>query len=212
MSTKSCSGQRRAVLAPADSTSRRLVAGQRPSRRSSVVDLTVTWVVGRRCWKDRGRAAAGGPAGRAARARVRYVACATSDVLSRADDAVDALLDTWEPRQVALLTTKHRHTVHAEKVRHDGDEGYWEAFFADDDVFYGTVSGFKGLERTCVVLAVNGFSAEARAKEMPYVGLSSACSQLVVVGDLDEIAPTASRGGVRKRLTDAQVWQPPLPG
>lgn len=47
-----------------------------------------------------------------------------------------------------------------------------EDFFAADDVFYGPVSRFKGLERTCFVLAVNGFSAQARAKQMLYVGLS----------------------------------------
>lgn len=142
--------------------------------------------------------------------RVRYVRCGTDDVLARADDAVDALLDTWEPQQIALLTTKHRHPVHLERVAHFGDEGYWDGFFAEDDVVYGTVSGFKGLERTCVVLAVNGFSAQARAKQMLYVGLSRARSQLVVVGDLDEIAPAAGeRAGVRKRLEAAEVWNPP---
>jgi len=99
--------------------------------------------------------------------------------------------------------------VHLERVAHLGDEGYWDDFFAEDDVFYGTVSGFKGLERTCVVLAVNGFSAQARAKQMLYVGLSRARSQLVVVGDLDEIAPAVGeRAGVRNRLEAAQVWDP----
>jgi hypothetical protein len=141
---------------------------------------------------------------------VRFVACASEEVLARADDAVDALLDTWEPQQIALLTTKHRHPVHVERVEQVGDDEYWEDFFADEGVFYGTVSGFKGLERTCVVLAVNGFSAEARAKQMLYVGLSRARSQLVVVGDLDEIAPPAERGGVRRRLQDAEAWQPPV--
>jgi superfamily I DNA/RNA helicase len=141
--------------------------------------------------------------------RVRFVECRTEDALSRADDAVDALLSTWEPHQVALLTTKHRHPVHSAKVAADGDDAYWDDFFAEDDVFYGSVSGFKGLERTCVVLAVNGFSAQARAKEMLYVGLSRARSQLVVVGDLDEIAPAGERGGVRERLRKADAWQPP---
>jgi hypothetical protein len=142
-------------------------------------------------------------------ARVRYVACSTDEVMARADDAVDALLDTWQPQQIALLMTKHRHPIHVERVEEAGDDAYWDDFFAADDVFYGTVSGFKGLERTCVVLAVNGFSAEARAKQMLYVGLSRARSQLVVVGDLDEIAPPGERGGVRKRLQDAEAWQPP---
>ena len=142
--------------------------------------------------------------------RVRFVANATSTSVARADDAVDALLDTWEPNQIALLTTKHRHPVHADTVARHGDDAYWEDFFTAADVFYGTVSGFKGLERTCVVLAVNGFSAEARAKEMLYVGLSRARSQLVVVGDLDDIAPAGARGGVRRRLLDAEAWQPSL--
>jgi len=135
--------------------------------------------------------------------RVRFATCATEDVLARADDTVDALLDTWEPEQIALLTIKHRHPVHVQRVEQVGDDAYWEDFFAEDDVFYGSVSGFKGLERTCVVLAVNGFSAEARARQMLYVGLSRARSQLVVVGDLDEIAPPGSgaacASGCRRR-------------
>ncbi|HWG94746.1 MAG TPA: NERD domain-containing protein [Mycobacteriales bacterium] len=140
---------------------------------------------------------------------VRYVPCATADAVSRADDVVDALLDVWEPHQVALLTTKHRHPEHVDRVQREGDDAYWEEFFTGEDVFYGTVSGFKGLERTCVVLAVNGFSAQARAREMLYVGLSRARSQLVVVGDLDEIAPAGVRDGVRTRLLGAERWDPP---
>jgi hypothetical protein len=142
--------------------------------------------------------------------RVRFLPCPTDEVLARADDAVDALLDVWEPQQIALLTTKHRHPVHVQRVEQVGDDAYWEDFFAEDDVFYGSVSGFKGLERTCVVLAVNGFSAQARARQMLYVGLSRARGQLVVVGDLDEIAPAAGeRAGARKRLEAAEVWEPP---
>lgn len=53
--------------------------------------------------------------------------------------------------------------------------------------FYGHVLGFKGLERPAVVLAINGFRDEARAKEMLYVGLSRARDLLVVCGDIDMI-------------------------
>ena len=43
---------------------------------------------------------------------VRFVASTQEDALEAADDAVDALLDAgWEPRNVALLTTGHRHPV-----------------------------------------------------------------------------------------------------
>jgi superfamily I DNA and RNA helicase len=114
----------------------------------------------------------------------------------------------WEPHQVALLTTKHRHPEHVAQVEQYGPVAYWDAYFAPDgDVFYSSVSGFKGLERTCVVLAVNGFSAEAQAKEMLYVGLSRARSQLVVCGDLPEIARVGGEG-VRRRLASAEQWTP----
>ena len=140
--------------------------------------------------------------------RVRFVQCATDEAVARADDAVDELLDSWDAGQVALLTTQHRHPVHVEQVTGArGWAGYWDDYFAGEDVCYGTVGGFKGLERSCVVLAVNGFSAEAQAKEMLYVGLSRARSQLVVVGDLDLIARVGGEG-VRRRLSDAEQWQP----
>lgn len=142
--------------------------------------------------------------------RVRFVQCATTDALGRADDAIDELEEIWEPGQLALLTTKHRHPVHAEVV--DGPrgwDGYWDDYFAGEDVCYGTVGGFKGLERSCVVLAVDGFGKNAQAREMLYVGLSRARSQLVVVGDLDEIARVGGMG-VRKRLEAAEPWQPGL--
>ena len=138
---------------------------------------------------------------------VRFVQCAPTDAVERADDAVEALLDVWEPHQIALLTTKHRHPEHVSIVEHRGQDGYWQSFFDDEAVFYSSVSGFKGLERTCVVLAVNGFSEEAQAKEMLYVGLSRARSQLVVVGDLEELARVGGEG-VRKRLMAAEPWNP----
>jgi hypothetical protein len=139
--------------------------------------------------------------------RVRFVQCATDEAVSRADDAVDALLDVWEPHQIALLTTKNRHPEHVAQVERHGPVRYWDSYFEGEDVFYSSVSGFKGLERTCVVLAVNGFSAEAQAKEMLYVGLSRARSQLVVCGDLEQIARVGG-DGVRRRLEAAEQWSP----
>ena len=74
-------------------------------------------------------------------------------------------------------------------------------------MFYGHVLGFKGLERQVVVLAVDGFREPDRAKEMLYVGLSRARTQLVVVGDLAELRMVGGEG-VAKRLRDAEQWQP----
>ncbi len=138
---------------------------------------------------------------------VRFVQCTAEQAVSRADDAIGALEEVWEPGQLALLTTKNRHPVQQEMVEGHGWQDYWDDFFAGKDVFYGHVLGFKGLERQAVVLAVNGFRELERAKEMLYVGLSRARTQLVVCGDLEEIARVGGEG-VRKRLQAAEQWSP----
>ncbi len=141
-------------------------------------------------------------------AAVRLVECSAPEVVERADDAVEALLEEgWEPGQVVLLTTQHRHPEQRNAVDVGGWAEYWDAFFAAEDVFYGHVLDFKGLERSVAVLAVNGFRDLERAREMLYVGLSRAQSLLVVIGDralLEQIGGA----GVRSRLKQAERWSP----
>ncbi|MCS6710809.1 NERD domain-containing protein [Brachybacterium sp. EF45031] len=123
---------------------------------------------------------------------VRFIACPTESAVSTADDCVDLLIeDGWEPGEIALLTTGRRHPEQRAAVELMGYDGYWDDFFANEDVFYGHVLNFKGLERSVVVLAVNGFQSPERAAHMLYVGLSRARSLLVVVGDPQEIARAA---------------------
>ncbi len=131
--------------------------------------------------------------------------CAPEDAVGCADDAVDTLVEEgFESGQIALLTTHYRHPLQRHEVELGGWERYWDAFFAGEDVFYGHVLGFKGLERSAVVLAVNGLRQRDRAKERLYVGLSRARSVLVVCGDLAEIAAVGGEG-VRRRLAAARV-------
>ena len=130
------------------------------------------------------------------------------EVVERADDAVDALLDEgWGPGQDVLLTTHHRHPEQRNAVDVGGWDAYWDDFFADADVFYGHVLGFKGLERQVAVLAVNGFKDAERAREMLYVGLSRARTQLVVVGPR-ALLEQVGGDGVKQRLKAAQAWSP----
>ena len=76
---------------------------------------------------------------------VRVVDVPDDDAIGAADDAVEALLDEgWEPGQIALLTTRHRHPEQRNAVDHGGWAAYWDDFFAGTDVFYGHVLGFKG--------------------------------------------------------------------
>lgn len=133
---------------------------------------------------------------------VRFVACSSEAALATADDQVQQLTEQegWPTGSVALLTTNHRHPVQTEMVEGTGWEAYWDGFFAGEEVFYGHVLGFKGLERPVVVLAVNGFRDVSRAKEMLYVGLSRARTQLVVCGDPELIAAVGGEA-VRRRLT-----------
>lgn len=134
---------------------------------------------------------------------------APSDTAMATDvaDAVDALLDEWPPGRLALLTTKHRHNLQQEVVDGQGWSAYWDAFFAQEEVFYGHVLGCKGLERAVLVLAVEGLKQPERASEMLYVGLSRARTLLVVCGDLEEIAAVGGES-VRRRLQAANRWTP----
>lgn len=114
---------------------------------------------------------------------VKYVPCAREDAMGAGDDEVELLLDQgWRPEDVALLTTGSRHPEQVER-QVAGSVAYWDSFWDAEQVFYGHVLGFKGLERRAVVLVVNEASAFERSRERLYVGLSRARDQLVVCGD-----------------------------
>jgi hypothetical protein len=118
---------------------------------------------------------------------VRFVACARQDAMDAGDDEVERLLgEGWRPEDVALLTTGTRHPEQKER-QVAGNAAYWDSFWDTEQVFYGHVLGFKGLERRAVVLVVDEESAFERSRERLYVGLSRARDQLVVCGDPDFI-------------------------
>lgn len=118
---------------------------------------------------------------------VRFVACDRDEALDVGDDQIELLLEQgWRPEDLALLTTGSRHPEQVERQR-DGNQAYWDSFWDTDQVFYGHVLGFKGLERRGVVLVVNESGKFERSRERLYVGLSRARDQLVVCGDPDFI-------------------------
>lgn len=118
---------------------------------------------------------------------VKFIACSQDDAMNAGDDEVELLLEEgWRPEDVALLTTGSRHPEQTERQA-AGNAAYWDSFWDADQVFYGHVLGFKGLERRAVVLVVNEKSALERSRERLYVGLSRARDQLVVCGDPDFI-------------------------
>lgn len=114
---------------------------------------------------------------------VKFVACSAEQAMEAGDDHVDWLLEQgWRPEDVALLVTGSRHPEQVERQA-DGNASYWDSFWDKEQVFYGHVLGFKGLERRAVVLVVNEAGARDRSRERLYVGLSRARDQLVVCGD-----------------------------
>ena len=137
-------------------------------------------------------------------APVELVASSQDRACDDADSVVEGLLDEgYGPGDIAVLTTLHRHENHKRVEEQVGKDGFWDGFWMDDEVFYGTVVGFKGLERPVVVLAVDGFRADV-ARDVMYTGLSRARDRLVVVGDL-EIIRTVVGDEVCRRLSSRSV-------
>lgn len=130
---------------------------------------------------------------------VRFIPCTAEESLEAADDQIDVLLDDgWRPEDIALLTTGSRHPEQIERQA-EGNKSYWATFWDDDQVFYGHVLGFKGLERRVIVLALNESQPRDRSTERLYVGLSRARDQLVVCGD-PEFIRTVGGPEVARRL------------
>ena len=129
---------------------------------------------------------------------VRFVPCTRDNAFDVGDDQIEALLnDGWRPEDVALLTTGSRHPEQIAR-QSEGNAAYWDSFWDAEQVFYGHVLGFKGLERRAVVLIVNDKSVFERSPERLYVGLSRARDQLVVCADPAFIAEVGGRDLVRR--------------
>ena len=129
---------------------------------------------------------------------VTLVTCSAATALDAADDAVEQLLDEgWRPEDVALLATGSRHPEQVDRQGR-GQDSYWASFWDADQVFYGHVLGFKGLERRAVVLALNESAPGERSRERLYVGLSRARDQLVVCGDPEFIAQVGGHAVLRR--------------
>ena len=97
--------------------------------------------------------------------------------------------------------------MHLDFYERGATEEYWREFHAGEAEFYGHVLGFKGLERSVVVLCVNGFKDMDRAAEQLYVGLSRARSLLVVVGDSALLEEAGGRE-LKLALARSESWVP----
>lgn len=133
---------------------------------------------------------------------VRWIETDPENAVDLADDAVDGLIEEgWQPGDIAVLTTGRRHPAHDAQIEGQTTEewdAYWETLWDKDDVFFGHVSGFKGLERPVVVLAINEQAGRDNALERLYVGLSRARDLLVVVSSADHLETVGGPAVLRK--------------
>ncbi|GAB3297346.1 nuclease [Epidermidibacterium keratini] len=141
---------------------------------------------------------------------VQLIDSGPESVLADADAAVLELLARgYNPADIALLTVGTRHPEQKRRQA-SGTEKYWDSFWDSDEVFYGHVLGFKGLERSAVVLAANFNPNDDRQKEKLYVGLSRARDELIVCGNRKQIrtiAGTAVLEKMRNLKLEAQPAQ-----
>ncbi|QAY62791.1 NERD nuclease [Xylanimonas allomyrinae] len=137
---------------------------------------------------------------------VRILDVPYDDAVDVADDMVDTLIDEgWDESKIALITTGRRHVEQRNTIDLVGYDEYWDDYFDGTGVFYGHVLNFKGLERSVVVLAINGFQETERARSMLYTGMSRARSLLVLVGPRDQIESIGGEA-IKRRLAAAETW------
>ncbi|MCX6405084.1 MAG: ATP-binding domain-containing protein [Actinobacteria bacterium] len=76
-------------------------------------------------------------------------------------------------------------------------------------VFYSTVSKFKGLERRCVVLGVDGFHDDQDPREVLYVGITRAIDILCIVAHRSTLAKYLPESAIEK--LESNSYNPVLP-
>lgn len=137
---------------------------------------------------------------------VQFVECSPEDVIHAADDEIDPLLDGgWRPQDIAIITTGSRHDAQVERQR-VGKTEYWLTFWNNDDIFYGHVTGIKGLERPVIVVAINGWKEPEKAREFLYVAVTRARDLLIICGDSDEIRRIGGEDFIAKLHENRRIY------
>jgi hypothetical protein len=104
----------------------------------------------------------------------------------------------WNPGDICVLTTGSRHAIQ----RQDGEGAmsrvYWKKFFEEEATYHCTTTGFKGLERRAIVLAINGWKDPARKKDILYTSITRARDLLIVCGSKEEITQSGGKEFFKK--------------
>jgi hypothetical protein len=104
----------------------------------------------------------------------------------------------WNPGDIVLLTTGSRHSIQREEGSGALSRPDWKKFFDADETYHCTTTGFKGLERRVVVLAINGWKDPAKKKDILYTAITRARDQLIICGSKEEITQAGGKEFFKK--------------
>jgi len=130
---------------------------------------------------------------------VQWIETTTEGAEAAADAEVARLISKgWNPGDLCVLTTGSRHAIQ----RQDGDGAlsrvYWKKFFEEEATYHCTTTGFKGLERRVVVLAINGWKDSERKKDILYTSVTRARDLLIICGSKEEITQAGGKEFFKK--------------
>ena len=130
---------------------------------------------------------------------VTWVETTTHGAEDAANKEVARLISQgWNPADICVLTTGSRHEFQRKEGEGALSRPYWKKYFEEDATYHCTTSGFKGLERRVVVLAMNGWKDEERKKDILYTAVTRARDVLVICGSKEEITQSGGKEFFKK--------------
>ena len=130
---------------------------------------------------------------------VRWIETSTEGAEAAADDEVERLISLgWNPGDICVLTTGSRHAIQRQDGQGALSRVYWKKFFEETATYHCTTTGFKGLERRVVILAVNGWKDFERKKDILYTSVTRARDVLIICGSKEEITQAGGKEFFKK--------------
>ena len=130
---------------------------------------------------------------------VQWIETTTEGAEVAADAEVERLISQgWNPGDICVLTTGSRHTIQRQDGQGAMSRVYWKKFFEEEVTYHCTTTGFKGLERRVIVLAVNGWKDPDRKKDILYTSVTRARDLLIICGSKEEITQSGGKEFFKK--------------
>jgi hypothetical protein len=130
---------------------------------------------------------------------VRWIETSTEGAEVAADAEVNRLISQgWNPGDICVLTTGSRHAIQRQDGQGALSRVYWRKFFEEEATYHCTTTGFKGLERRVVILAVNGWKNLDRKKDILYTSVTRARDLLIICGSKEEITQAGGKEFFKK--------------